>query len=809
MRMMKKIGGGRPGADPDYNEEVDVLEEEDDLLAMLEDEEEADAEANNNQSNYAKSNNSSEEFYDFGTYEEFLIAKVAESLRFIRRSSERAKAASELRWQQAINAFLQRQLLYQKEEENKTEEENHKKKQQMKDNDAKERADLFERERRSLEGKVKSALTANLCLFSVLGKKCSPIHLNVASKQKWYHCLDCEIVKSSVCCEVCARICHSGHRLVRKDTTGGEFDRGNLLMLRCECKEKLGMGECGPNGSRETYVWDNSLHGQHMRIENAATTVRKLQSSWYCIALGSVNGHGFTSGLHYWELTSEEAVEWTIGVATASITSMDNYLGNDRFSWAYETSGWIKHEANTMTYGEPFTDQDTMGILLDMDKHQLSFCKNGRNLGVAYHNISSTEEVFPAVAWRDGTVTVLPAQSTCRCMPKDEEELAVKLEASMEEDTTYLQLLDLSAKWSNSNTLGGSFSSNSRSRAIANPLSSSSSSSSEQLQQTKLCLISRDISLLSDKVEDLRLDGNELTDEAIEQLCRLTPSKLKRLHLSRNRLTKFPVALCSKPFSAFTSATAYSSSSFILSSSKNNHANTPSSSSHSNNNANANANLITLQANNKHQQLNPLLTTERRASSPLISSPSLTHFTPSFSQLAFLDLSHNCLFPSLPFSIVQLSNLRILNLSHNKLSYLPQQFSQLTSLLELDLSSNLFSTPSPMETTQHIKEHERQRRCFLDCNHLPTSLTDLDLSNNPRVVTYPSGLERCTRLTTLSLSGLPYLLSLDPTTQTNEKREDEPRADKKKEDCLKAKQEYKRRRRRRKTELRMHKREEE
>lgn len=111
-----------------------------------------------------------------------------------------------------------------------------------------------------------------------------------------------------------------------------------------------------------------------------------------------------------------------------------------------------------------------------------------------------------------------------------------------------------------------------------------------------------------------------------------------------------------------------------------------------------------------------------------------------FSSLQRLNLSNNKL-SNLPPELGRLTSMQKLKLSNNKLSSLPPQLGQLTSLQKLDLSSNQFSS----------LPHELGRL---------TALQELDMANN-QLVSLPSELSRLTALRTLNLC-LNRLSNLPP-----------------------------------------------
>jgi len=77
-------------------------------------------------------------------------------------------------------------------------------------------------------------------------------------------------------------------------------------------------------------------------------------------------------------------------------------IGNDDQSWAYDGScqkAW--HGANQTSndrYGEYWNNGDIIGTVLDLEAKTISFYRNGKDLGVAFQNVSSADGFYPAIA---------------------------------------------------------------------------------------------------------------------------------------------------------------------------------------------------------------------------------------------------------------------------------------------------------------------------------------------------------------------------------------------------------------------------
>lgn len=59
-------------------------------------------------------------------------------------------------------------------------------------------------------------------------------------------------------------------------------------------------------------------------------------------------------------------------------------LGTDRFSYGFGGTGMKSNNKQFEPYGEAFGNNDIIGCLLDLDKMEISFTKNGNSLGIAF-----------------------------------------------------------------------------------------------------------------------------------------------------------------------------------------------------------------------------------------------------------------------------------------------------------------------------------------------------------------------------------------------------------------------------------------
>jgi len=90
--------------------------------------------------------------------------------------------------------------------------------------------------------------------------------------------------------------------------------------------------------------------------------------------------YGLTTGKWYWEVkgTVNTSVGYLmIGIAGSNNTATEP-LGNNLYDYSYRPdSGNIYNNSSLSSYGNTFTDNDIIGIALDLDNNKLYFSKNG------------------------------------------------------------------------------------------------------------------------------------------------------------------------------------------------------------------------------------------------------------------------------------------------------------------------------------------------------------------------------------------------------------------------------------------------
>lgn len=122
---------------------------------------------------------------------------------------------------------------------------------------------------------------------------------------------------------------------------------------------------------------------------------------WHgCRATAGVRGRG----KYYFEaLVSDEGL-CRVGWSTQSAV-LD--LGTDRFGFGYGGTGKKSNNRQFDDYGEAYGKNDVITCLLDLERNEISYLKNGTNLGVAFriNDNLRNETFYPAVVLKNAEIS--------------------------------------------------------------------------------------------------------------------------------------------------------------------------------------------------------------------------------------------------------------------------------------------------------------------------------------------------------------------------------------------------------------------
>jgi len=89
------------------------------------------------------------------------------------------------------------------------------------------------------------------------------------------------------------------------------------------------------------------------------------------------------------------------------VIQTNNYtgIGHDTESWAYDGSyqaAWHGSSSNQKRYGEHWSSGDIIGCVLDLESKQMSFYRNGKDLGVAFNAFAIGDGLYPSASVQYG-----------------------------------------------------------------------------------------------------------------------------------------------------------------------------------------------------------------------------------------------------------------------------------------------------------------------------------------------------------------------------------------------------------------------
>lgn len=147
-------------------------------------------------------------------------------------------------------------------------------------------------------------------------------------------------------------------------------------------------------------MWNPNDKGANITLSNNNLTAAGA-TAWNAVRAN----RSVRAGKWYWEVKVDvlNTSNFHAGAIATSAATLTNYAGFDANSWAYFPSGLKFNNNTSAAYGAAYTDNDIIGVKLDLDAGNLEFLKNNTSQGVAYSSLSG--EFYPFVASFSGTGT--------------------------------------------------------------------------------------------------------------------------------------------------------------------------------------------------------------------------------------------------------------------------------------------------------------------------------------------------------------------------------------------------------------------
>jgi len=148
-----------------------------------------------------------------------------------------------------------------------------------------------------------------------------------------------------------------------------------------------------------SYAFKWARCGAQGRLTNNNTTLVS-NGGGYCCCIADGDGMAPNTGQYYWECKVDNigtTSDWQMafGVANQGL-QLDQYMSASAAGWAYFNQACRCHQSGSSTdaYGQRYNTGDSIGVLFDSDKGELSFYRNRQSLGLCYSNIR--EKVWPS-----------------------------------------------------------------------------------------------------------------------------------------------------------------------------------------------------------------------------------------------------------------------------------------------------------------------------------------------------------------------------------------------------------------------------
>lgn len=146
-----------------------------------------------------------------------------------------------------------------------------------------------------------------------------------------------------------------------------------------------------------TVTWDSVNKGSNVTLSNGNLTATTPNYNNTVRATISRN-----SGKWYWEIKCDSLSNGFIGIVN-NTAGVGRTYDNVNAMYYYSLNG-NKYNRTASTYGVAYSAGDIISILLDLDNGTIEFWKNGISQGVAFTNVKSLGDVYPAITSGSSTL---------------------------------------------------------------------------------------------------------------------------------------------------------------------------------------------------------------------------------------------------------------------------------------------------------------------------------------------------------------------------------------------------------------------
>lgn len=130
------------------------------------------------------------------------------------------------------------------------------------------------------------------------------------------------------------------------------------------------------------FKWSNTLKSSDATVFNNGKAI-SIQGGW------AVTEDNMINGKYYFEFIINKYTQIVIGVTQAIATATKPTEAQVRAMFGHDGNKVYPRSA----YGTSYNASNTIGVAIDIDKGEISFTKDGVNLGVAFDNLKSLGEL--------------------------------------------------------------------------------------------------------------------------------------------------------------------------------------------------------------------------------------------------------------------------------------------------------------------------------------------------------------------------------------------------------------------------------
>uniref|UniRef100_T1IRT4 SPRY domain-containing SOCS box protein 3 n=1 Tax=Strigamia maritima TaxID=126957 RepID=T1IRT4_STRMM len=160
-------------------------------------------------------------------------------------------------------------------------------------------------------------------------------------------------------------------------------------------------------GCQDHWTWSKKDKSHEVRLYGTRHTIAHFHPNWSTGTAAVRGTRVLNNGCYYWEVAISQRVFGTsmmFGIGTKKaklhVDRFVDLLGIDEHSWGLSHKGLLWHKGEYRSYTPPFRENEatTIGLYFDGVKGNLSYFKDGVNLGVAFTGLTQVkEDLYPIV----------------------------------------------------------------------------------------------------------------------------------------------------------------------------------------------------------------------------------------------------------------------------------------------------------------------------------------------------------------------------------------------------------------------------